>query len=1070
MTKSTTTIQTLDELLRQRAIDDDQTPLIAFPKTRTSATDFEPIAGAALDRFVDGAAKSLIQRGLVATAKEIVVGICAPTDLDYIVNIFALIRLGYTVFQLSPRLSPSAIKELLAPLQPPERRILFYAPGYTNLNLDSLHDLQLHEQIQRSEYDDPAHAKTPTFHRDGIKASAEHHRRCLILHSSGSTGLPKPIDYTHSKLMAAGIYAQDATAFITMPFSHALSMMSYMQSIHRRRTIYAMSGYVPQTHDTVTAAIKAANPDIVWTVPYVLKLLAEKIDGIEAIRGCRFVSSGGSKLPDELGDLLTAAGVHVGMQFGSTETGLILSSAYRPREDKAWNYLRPPPHAAPYVTFKPIGTANGKQQYECVVLDGHRTKTISNSSDPPNSWHTSDLFEPHPDIPNAWKFIGRADDRVTLITGEKVLPLPIEGRIAAHPYVRQAVVFGIDREVPGLLLFRAPGPATGLTDTAFLEEVWPSIELANAHAEAFSQITKEMVAAIAEDVECPLTDKSSIKRGFVYREFADVIDAMYEAARMADEKTSSLVLSVPELEDWILRVVGETLDRAINVKTDFFSVGMDSLKAIQLRGLILRNIDLGGRESECGSMIAYDCGNVERLARKLWAIRTGRDFEDDKHGHSSITNRINTYVEKYSTLLSGEIQSRPTGPSSKNASILLTGATGFLGAHLLAALEASANVSTIYALIRRPDSGGAPVTAKERLQDSLRNKGFDSSLRKIVPLYHDLADASFALEQADQYAELSTKVTHVIHCAWPVNFAIPLQAFESQFEGLKNLLTFCAVSPRRPSLLFCSSISVATAADTEIIPSAPILTSKWCAPHGYAQSKLVGERIIERAARSGAVPAAKVLRIGQITPGRRRGTKLWNPSEATPLMIRAASTTSSAGALPVFPGGLSRDRCSWIEADTLADTIFDIAGIAVTSSPAYAAAAEHGTEKEKEGECYEHHQQQLIYNLVNPRPFSWRDDLLPRLRHCRLEFDVVPWPEWLERLENSTRDATVNPSRKLLEFWRRMGVDSDEEDGDGSGGITFDTTAAQAISPALRAAARVVDGSLLEQIVEAWGL
>lgn len=117
--------------------------------------------------------------------------------------------------------------------------------------------------------------------------------------------------------MAAGIYAQDAVAFITMPFSHALGMMSYMQAICKRKTIYAISGYVPQTHDTVTAAIMAARPEIVWTVPFVLKLLAEKPDGIEAIKDCRFVSSGGSKLPDDLGDMLTDAGVHVGMQFGS---------------------------------------------------------------------------------------------------------------------------------------------------------------------------------------------------------------------------------------------------------------------------------------------------------------------------------------------------------------------------------------------------------------------------------------------------------------------------------------------------------------------------------------------------------------------------------------------------------------------------------------------------------------------------------------------------------------------------------------------------------------------------------
>lgn len=197
------------------------------------------------------------------------------------------------------------------------RQALLYAPDHTSFKLDSLGDLELHPIVRRDEYDNPHHAETPDFQHKEVDHAKERLRRCLILHSSGSTGLPKPIDYDHQKLMAAGVYARDATAFITMPFSHALGMMSYMQAIHKRKTMYAMSGYVPQTHDTVTAAIRAANPEIVWTVPYVLKLLAEKPDGIEAIRGCQFVSSGGSKLPDELGDKLTDAGVHIGMQFGS---------------------------------------------------------------------------------------------------------------------------------------------------------------------------------------------------------------------------------------------------------------------------------------------------------------------------------------------------------------------------------------------------------------------------------------------------------------------------------------------------------------------------------------------------------------------------------------------------------------------------------------------------------------------------------------------------------------------------------------------------------------------------------
>lgn len=225
--------------------------------------------------------------------------------------------MGYTPFQISPRLPPSAVKALLAPLQHDVHRALIHARDYPSAKLNDLETLDLYQLITRDQYDCAEHVFSPLFKPEDINDPQKHRQRCIILHSSGSTGLPKPIDYNHEKLLQAGKYAQDATAFITMPFSHALGMMSYMQSISKRRTMYAMSGHVAQTHTTVTAAITAAQPEIIWTVPYVLKLLAEKPDGIEAIKNCKFVSSGGSKLPDELGNMLTEAGVHVGMQFGS---------------------------------------------------------------------------------------------------------------------------------------------------------------------------------------------------------------------------------------------------------------------------------------------------------------------------------------------------------------------------------------------------------------------------------------------------------------------------------------------------------------------------------------------------------------------------------------------------------------------------------------------------------------------------------------------------------------------------------------------------------------------------------
>lgn len=105
--------------------------------------------------------------------------------------------------------------------------------------------------------------------------------------------------------------------------------------------------------------------------------------------------------------------------------------------------------------------------FEFVYLKEYPSLTASNSDDSPDSFHSKDLVTPYKIIPKAWKFLGRLDDRVTLINGEKVLPLPIEGRVRKIPLVQEAVVFGIGRSIPGLLLFRAEA-ARDISDEAVI--------------------------------------------------------------------------------------------------------------------------------------------------------------------------------------------------------------------------------------------------------------------------------------------------------------------------------------------------------------------------------------------------------------------------------------------------------------------------------------------------------------------------------------------------------------------------------------------------------------------------
>lgn len=243
----------------------------------------------------------------------------APTDLDYIVTIFGFIRLGYTPFLISPRLAQSTVRTLV---KNQNSDTLFYSPEHASFKTQdpSFVDLNLYPLLTREEYDQPGHQElhTPQPLENRRKDSELSSTRCLILHSSGSSGLvPKTIDMENHRLMLVSSYAQDASMFTTVPFSHAFGLMSCMQALFKRKTMYWVNGYTPQTPDNLAAALRAASPEIVFIVPYALGLLAEKAEAVHALTKCRFVCSGGSKLPDQLGHMLTEAGVHVGMSFGS---------------------------------------------------------------------------------------------------------------------------------------------------------------------------------------------------------------------------------------------------------------------------------------------------------------------------------------------------------------------------------------------------------------------------------------------------------------------------------------------------------------------------------------------------------------------------------------------------------------------------------------------------------------------------------------------------------------------------------------------------------------------------------
>lgn len=301
--------------------------------------------------------------------------------------------------------------------------------------------------------------------------------------------------------------------------------------------------------------------------------------------------------------------------------GQLLTSQREFDTDKAWNYVRPLAKTKPYLLFDEITPG----MYELVVLSGLPSKTMSNSDDPPDSFRTRDTFVKHPTIPDAWKYLGRLDDRVTLFNGEKVLPVPYEHRVRQNELVQDCLVFGVGRAFPGILIIpsehAADRPAGELLDL-----LWPTIDDANQKAEQFGRISREMVQIMPAGTEYPRTDKGTVIRAASYVHFKDVIDDVYKRFE-SPGNAERLALDTTELQEYLLKLLSERIGIAgLEAETDFFAAGMDSLQAITSRAHLVRELDIG--DKTLGQQVVFDYPSVAQLAAYLHSLRTGSTLKE----------------------------------------------------------------------------------------------------------------------------------------------------------------------------------------------------------------------------------------------------------------------------------------------------------------------------------------------------------------------------------------------------------------------------------------------------------
>jgi acyl-coenzyme A synthetase/AMP-(fatty) acid ligase len=235
----------------------------------------------------------------------------AQSGLHVIVTIIALNRLGYTTFLISTRLASPALVQLLTLA---DCRTVLTTPTYEPVlaEVSKEREIVTLPLIMHSDY----YGKTAPVVTRAYDPESETKKVAVIIHSSGSTGLPKPIYLTNYSIVSAAAVHMNMRALLTSPLFHSHGFYEVFRSIYSKKPLYIYNYALPLTNQNVVKAVEYVKPEIFHTVPYVIKMVAESEEGIQTLTSIRLILYGGSSFPEDLGNQLVKRGVFLAANYG----------------------------------------------------------------------------------------------------------------------------------------------------------------------------------------------------------------------------------------------------------------------------------------------------------------------------------------------------------------------------------------------------------------------------------------------------------------------------------------------------------------------------------------------------------------------------------------------------------------------------------------------------------------------------------------------------------------------------------------------------------------------------------
>ncbi|KAL7939402.1 hypothetical protein V8C35DRAFT_326453 [Trichoderma chlorosporum] len=771
--------------------------------------------------------------------------------------------------------------------------------------------------------------------------------RSLILHSSGTTGFPKPIYLTKRYLLQYASCHEfpddevtDWVNLSTLPLYHGFGFLAPCLSLSVGMTcVFPPSSIISAGRSTLDL-LNAFSCRSLMTVPSIVGDLMTQDGVFERLASLEFLAVGGGAMSPDQGLRLKEQNVNLLNHYGVTEIGAI-APIFRPGPDYNWRYLRLRSdlglelHSIPSSShFKLVGYPIGW---------GER-------------FEVQDELEKNPDTVGDYlevRILGRTDDVIVLKTGEKIMPQQLESELMAFPVIKTAICIGEGQFEVVVLVEPASYP---IDEAEFIDKVWGIVSSKNTSLDRHAKVSsKKAIIVKPVDKMIPRTDKGSVSRRQVREVFSDEILAAYAAIEI-DLPVQNLDWT--NLESSVRALVkGIFQDFESGPDEDFFEAGMDSLQAVRLARQL--NVSLQKSKTlqvasnrhwqsggEVSAEIVYRHPTISALAEFVKAQRNNFNGEIETSSSEDNTARVKALSERFIANLYGEEEAGYYKATKRV--VLLTGATGNLGSHMLSQLVQNTSVSKVVCLYRQTKDD-IPLN-RIRLSVSACGVLLDEScwakielveaaefIRSIGPIQNPVErlpsdGVSDGNDVVNLFTRLAQDVTHIVHLAWPIDFKRTMESFIPHIKMVEALISLARAAHaskrarRQPParLLFASSIAVvrnygkgfSASSSSIIVPEEEMQTPETVAPMGYAEAKWVCERLLGHVGRHFPDEVEPVIvRIGQLC-GPEASPGIWKTSEHIPALLKASNLIE---AMPQLEGEIS-----WFPVDRASRSLIDI--------------------------------------------------------------------------------------------------------------------------------------------------